>query len=188
MQRVYIDNNVWDLAYKYKINLTSCFPIHKFALAISKHGRFEIDQIPDNEKNDALKRYIFSSLDSYVEEIHTFGFKNAHYSDHEQRVSGFGIGVFGSDLESKERKRLNKIYGGKEKRKPELTLYKQEADIELGALSMKSYVITLDKKSGPLKNASENGGKVIFLNEISTELCPKVFQLAADKIDIELLI
>jgi hypothetical protein len=42
-------------------------------------------------------------------------------------------------------------------------LYKNEADISLAARSFHSVVLTLDKKNGPLKDAYEQGGKVIFL-------------------------
>ena len=47
-----------------------------------------------------------------------------------------------------------------------MILRKQEADKELGALSMRTVVVTLDKKKGPLTSSFENGGKVIFLNNL----------------------
>ena len=58
-----------------------------------------------------------------------------------------------------------------------LVLYKQEADIELGALSLTNFVLTLDKKDGPLKSVSENGGQVTFLNEICTTLGAEALSL-----------
>lgn len=93
------------------------------------------------------------------------------------------MGGFSSVFENKERERLNALFGGQGKRKDGLILNKQEADIELGALSVHNYVLTLDKKPGPLKSASENSGKVIFLNELSPSLDPSVLQKAADQID-----
>ena len=159
------------------------FPRDKFTLAISKHGRFEINQMPDKPYTIGLKKYIFSLLGSDIEEVHTFGFKDPRYPEDEQRSSGFGVGGFSSVFENKERERLNALFGGQGKRKDGLILNKQEADIELGALSVHNYVLTLDKKPGPLKSASENGGKVIFLNELSPSLDPSVLKKAADQID-----
>lgn len=64
-----------------------------------------------------------------------------------------------------------------------MILYKQEADIELGALSRTNFVLTLDKKDGPLKNASENGGKIVFLNEICPSLGSEALTLAVKFIE-----
>ena len=183
MKRIYLDNNVWDFAYQNDIDLMAYFPPHKFSLAISKHGRFEINQMTNRPYTVGLKKYIFSLLGSDVEEVHTFGFKDSRYSDDEQRSSGFGVGGFSSAFENNERERLNALFGGQGKRKEGLILNKQEADIELGALSVHHYVLTLDKKPGPLKSASENGGNVIFLNELSPALDPSVLQQAADQVD-----
>ncbi len=183
MSRVYLDNNVWDFAYQNNVDLMAYFPRDKFTLAISKHGRFEINQMPDKPYTIGLKKYIFSLLGSDIEEVHTFGFKDPRYPEDEQRSSGFGVGGFSSVFENKERERLNALFGGQGKRKDGLILNKQEADIELGALSVHNYVLTLDKKPGPLKSASENGGKVIFLNELSPSLDPSVLKKAADQID-----
>lgn len=185
MNRVYIDNNVWDFAYKNNVDLITYFPKDKFTLAISKLGRFEITQMPDNLYTVGLKEYMFSSLVSDIEEVHTFGFIDPRYTDDEQRSSGFGVGYFSSNIENNERERLNSLFGGQGKRKSTLILNKQEADIELGALSVRNYVLTLDKKSGPLKSVSQNGGKVIFLNELSSLLEPSVLQIAADQISRE---
>jgi len=182
MNRVYLDNNVWDFAYQNNVDLISYFPQDKFTLAISKHGRFEINQMPDKPYTVGLKKYIFSLLGSDIEEVHTFGFKDPRYPDDEQRSSGFGAGGFSSVFENNERKRLNSLFGRQEKRKDDLILNKQEADIELGALSVHNYVLTLDKKPGPLKSASENGGKVIFLNELSPSRDPSVLQKVANQI------
>lgn len=155
---IYLDNNVWDYLYKESIDLSKYFPKEKYNLLISKHGRFEIDQIPDSESTIGLKDFVRDHLSSYISERHTFGFHDPNFPDSEQRVSGFGVGVFTSTEENEERKRLKILYSSQEKRKPEMILCKEEADIELGALSMNSFVLTFDKKAGPLKNSYENGG------------------------------
>lgn len=167
---VYIDNNIWDFVLSNEIDLKSCFPQSEFQLLISKHGRFEIEQMPDNDSTRPLKAYVYDMLQNCVEEQHRFGFYDPSLPDDEQRASGFGVGAWGSVIENDMRALLHQLHGSEYKRKEMLILKKQEADIELGALSACNFVITLDKKPGPLRSAKENGGKVIFLNEISA--CP----------------
>lgn len=179
MIEVYIDNNIWDFAFSNGIDLTSCFPKSEFQLLISKHGRFEIEQIPDNESKEPLKNYVHEMLEDCVEEQHRFGFYDSSLPDEEQRVSGFGVGAWGSVIENDMRTLLNQLYCDEDKRKEAMILKKQEADIELGALSACSFVITLDKKSGPLRSAKENGGKVIFLNELSASPDRSTLEYAA---------
>ncbi|GAB2923705.1 hypothetical protein [Rheinheimera gaetbuli] len=170
MINVYIDNNIWDFLFNNNLNLLDYFPADKYRLLITKHGRFEIEQMPDTKDKIELKQFIFSVLAADVEEKHTFGFSNPAHSSAEQRRSGFGKGTLTCVTESRERARLKSEFGSTKKRKESQILYKQEADIELGALSVNNFVLTLDRKDGPLKRASENGGKVIFLNEICSEL------------------
>lgn len=180
--RVYIDHNIWDFLYDHKLKIADYFPETEFTLAIAKHGRFELDQMPDDGERGLKKAFILDSLVSAVQEVHTFGFHDPRHSPEHQRSSGFGLGEFTCVSINQERKRLHGIYGGKGKRKPSMILERQEADIELGALSMEHYVLTLDKKRDPLRNSSDNGGKVLFLDELETVLSPNVLKLAADKI------
>jgi hypothetical protein len=44
-------------------------------------------------------------------------------------------------------------------------LYPKEADISLAARSFHSVVLTFDKKKGPLKDAYDQGGTVVFLTD-----------------------
>lgn len=149
MITVYIDNNIWDLVFQQGIFLDECFPSDKFSLTINKHGWYEIEQTTDPEKRERLKKYVSSYVErGVVKEDYIFGFYNPSVPASEQRRSGFGMGRFGDKKENEERKRLSKIFGGKGKRKSSMIINKQEADIELGALSTNSYVITLDKKMG----------------------------------------
>ena len=137
---------------------------------ISKHGHFEIDQMPPSRIE--LKKFIYTYLNVRVSEDHIFGFHNDQIPNNVQRVSGFGMGRFTSIEENQERNFLNKKFGTNEKRKPENILFKQEADIELGALSMTNIVISFDTKRGPLKESSKRGGKVIFLSKEKSEKTP----------------
>jgi hypothetical protein len=81
----------------------------------------------------------------------------------EQRIGGFNIGSWISEAETAfihgQRSRL-----GAEK-KPSTRLFKNEADISLAARSFHSIVLTLDKKTGPLKDALDQGGRVVFLTD-----------------------
>jgi len=184
---VYLDNNLWDYFYKNSINIIDFFPTDKFTLLISKHGKFEIDQIPlDNPEKKKLLKFIFKHLeDGIVSEKHTFGFCNPEYPDDEQRVSGFDTGVFTSEKENHSRHQLKNNYSSQleSKRKNTQILYKQEADIELAALSTNSIVLSLDKKKGPLRDALKSGRKVIFLNDLECKDNESVIEKALELIE-----
>jgi hypothetical protein len=53
------------------------------------------------------------------------------------------------------------VFAGTKKKRP-TKLHPGEADISLAARSFHSVVLSLDKKKGPLKDAYEQGGKVVF--------------------------
>ena len=168
MKRIFLDNNMWDYFYRFKIDISHYFPEEKFTLFISKQGRYEIDQAPSSKEE--FKQFVYSHLTNTVNEDHIFGFHNDQLPDDEQRISGFGMGRFTSCEENQARDFLYQKFGTNDKRKTKNILFKQEADIELGALSMaNNIVISFDSKNGPLKEASKCGGKVIFLNKEKSE-------------------
>jgi hypothetical protein len=57
-------------------------------------------------------------------------------------------------------------------RKPKL--YKDEADLSLAARSFapSCIVLTCDRKAGPLRDAYEQGGAVVYLNDFPTSGLP----------------
>ncbi len=186
MTNVYIDHNMWDFLYKNSIEICSFFPSPKYSVLITKHGKFEIDQTPSTERTIDLIKFINHNLVVCVNERHIFGFHNPELSNEEQRSSGFGVGCFTTTIENTERKRLSDIYSKKDKRKSSMILFKEEADIELGAISVENHVLTFDQKQGPLRSAYENGGNVIFMNELrctsAIEMMEKAVSIIENKI------
>jgi len=160
--KVFIDHNIWDELSKRQLDLGICFPENEFTLCVTKHGKFEVQQTPDSCIE--LKAYISKYLDSFVHVDALFGFYNPSLPDNEQRAGGFGFGRFTCVEDKAFRKELIQKYGSKAKRKESQILFKQEADIELGVRALKFPVLTLDIKAGPLKDAYDQGGKVILLN------------------------
>lgn len=167
MERIYIDNNIWDQLYTRNVDLNAHFPRNKYELCVTQHGVYEGKQIPNT--NDQLKAYIERFTGSIVQTDAIFGFENPNLPSSEQRVDGFGVGRFTDIKEDEMRRHLSSKYSGRKKRKDTQILFPQEADIELGAMSVHNIVITLDVKNGPLTCAKSNGGKVIFLNKSKIE-------------------
>jgi hypothetical protein len=157
---VYIDNNVWNFLFDRKLDLCIELPRDKYRLFVTREAEFEIPPIPANKAE--LKAFIEKTIKDCGIEIHSFfGFYDPSHAPDEQRVGGFGIGYWASKEElafiEQQRSRLSS------EKKQTTRLYKNEADISLAARSFHAVVLTLDKKNGPLKDAYEQGGKVIFL-------------------------
>jgi len=172
---------MWDFLYKNTIEICSFFPSPKYSVLITKHGKFEIDQTPVSERTRGLIKFINTNLLVCVNEQHIFGFYNPELPNEEQRSSGFGIGCFTTINENIERKRLSDIYRKKDKRKNSMILFKEEADIELGVMSVENHVLTFDKKKGPLRSAYENGGNVVFMNELG---CASAIEMMKEAVSI----
>jgi hypothetical protein len=51
------------------------------------------------------------------------------------------------------------------KKRPTIPLYPKEADILLAARASHSVVLSLDDKRGPIRDAYQQGGMVIFLTD-----------------------
>ena len=115
----------------------------------------------------ALKAYIDDTItrcgittDTY------FGFNVGSLPQDEQRVGGWDVGRWASGPELEFSARQQRwLRQGKRKTK----LYVNEADISLAARSFATscIVLTCDKKAGPLRDAYEQGGKVVYLNDFA---------------------
>ncbi|WP_215796719.1 hypothetical protein [Rheinheimera oceanensis] len=161
MLKVFIDHNIWDELFARKLDLECFFPTEQFTFYVTKHGKYEVQQTPESCME--LKEYINRYLDSLVKVDAMFGFHNSNLPPDQQRSGGFGIGRFSNKTNELFRKNLNQKFGTSQKRKSTQIFYKQEADIELAVRSLIYPVLTLDIKPGPLKEAQEQGGKVILL-------------------------
>lgn len=159
--RIFLDHNVWDQLFIRNVDLDIHFPKNEYSLYVTRQGIFEVVQTPDTKAE--LKNYINTYIKSTVQEDSLFGFGNSNLPSNEQRTGGF-MGRFSSTDENEIRSKLACKYGSTKKRKSTQILYLQEADIELASRSINHVVITLDVKAGPLKDAKELGGKVVFIN------------------------
>ena len=117
------------------------------------------------ERCEVVKKYALSMIGTTVKEDAIFGFWSDLFPENHQRASGFGKGRWGTKEENNYRSELFKKYGTSEKRRNELILFKQEADIEIATRAMVHPIITFDTKKGPIYYAFKNGGKVVFFNK-----------------------
>lgn len=157
---VFLDNNIWDLLFVNQLDLAVELPRDHFRVAVTREAEFEIEALEG--RSPELKAFIDATIARY--EIPTdayFGFAEATSSQEEHRVAGWGFGRWMSNRErdffETQRARRN------QKMRP-TKLYKHEADISLAARSFESVVVIRDR-SGALRDASSQGGKVVFLAE-----------------------
>ena len=168
---VYIDNNVWDLLFELKIDLSTELPDDEFRLCLTREAEFEIPPIPD-EKIE-LKKFIIDSIErARVKTVPFFGFYDENLPASEPRFAGFDKGVFAEESQAKfikhqcdkKKDEEEKNKGGKDKKRP-TGLFKDEADIAIASRSLIDVIITLDTKNGPIRYAYQEGGCVVYLNE-----------------------
>jgi len=133
---------------------------------VTREAEFENRPIPPEKV--ALRQYIMSTIARC--EIATdiyFGFYNQGLPARDQRFGGFNHSRWATPQEVEfiveERKRWHRDSMRRTR------LYTNEADIALGARSLHSVVLTLDRKPGPLLDALNQGGRVLFLNEFEAQ-------------------
>lgn len=159
--KVYLDNNVWDFLFKRDIDVCRELPANEFEICITREAEFEIDAIPPEKEE--LRAFIAEALQRCVEAKVRFGFHDDRHSEADQRVGGFDVGGLVSVAEHEFHARHRSRQGSK--KKDSTRLYGNEADLALAAASFDAVVLTLDKKPGPLREAHDAGGQVVFLNE-----------------------
>jgi hypothetical protein len=158
--KVYIDNNVWDFLFKRGLDLAIQLPCEEFCVCITREAEFEISPIPSDELKVFIKETTAKcsiSSDPY------FGFYDERHSQKEQRMGGFDHGRFATLEEDIFINQQGNPLKSEKKRKT--GLYKDEADTSLAARSFHSVVLSLDSKTGPIKTAYDQGGKVVFLTD-----------------------
>lgn len=172
---VYIDSCAWNYLYNNKINLEIELPPNEFSIFITSEVEIELHAIPNTGSDETdkreLKTYINNSINKYpVATSAVFGFMTVEPDGAPSPVQvhgGFGSGAFQSNEERNfyERPEVAKqLHSGK---KSNSGLGKNEADASLAAKSFSSFVLTNEriKKPGPLRTASQLGGKVIYLED-----------------------
>lgn len=120
---VYIDNNVWDLLFEKKIDLSIELPREEFCLCLTREAEFEIPPIPDEKAE--LKEFIYNTIEKCsIETRPYFGFLDDKHLLAEQRVAGFDKGFWADITEiefmeqqktrlSEHKKESTKLGGGK---------------------------------------------------------------------------
>ncbi|MFP3474972.1 hypothetical protein SB780_08835 [Burkholderia sp. SIMBA_057] len=171
---VHIDSNAWNFLFDNKIDINLELPSDEFKLFITREVEIEICAIPDEGAGGAdkrpLKQYIRDSLArNCVRTTATFGFAEANPVGGPAVYAGFGQGTFQSGKQRtwySQDKVRNSILG---KKKKGSGLCGNQADAAVAAASFDSVVLTCDKKAGPIRDASGQGGKVIFLSDVLLE-------------------
>ena len=165
---VYIDSNVWNFLFDEQINLAVDLPSDKFRLSIPREVELEIRAIDLSvkPKKAALKAFIEATIaERGVRTDAHFGFYNSDLPPGEQRAAGFGWGSFASSEEIESYKAMAQRIAARQpaKKRQSTPLYKDEADIALAVRAVHSVVLSLDAKGGHISDASQRGGKVVFL-------------------------
>jgi hypothetical protein len=155
---VYIDHNVWHYLFEHGVNLADALPKDEFRLCITREANFEIQLAPPDKK--AFIEATIAKCEIVTDTF--FGFNDINLPQNEQRVGGFDIARFASEEEMGFIASWSKRLTSKNKRPTKL--YPKEADFSLAARSFHSVVLSFDKK-GPLKDAYDRGGKVVFLTD-----------------------
>jgi hypothetical protein len=170
---VYIDSNVWNFLFERQIDLAVALPSDKFCLSIPCEVELEIGAINPSVKpeKEPLKTFIEATIaERGVRTDAFFGFYNASLPHDEQRAGGFGWGRFPSPEEVESYKAMAQRIAARQtaNKRPSTPLYKDEADISLAVRAVHSVVLSLDAKPGHIPDASQRGGKVVFLTEFDT--------------------
>ncbi|MBB5053597.1 MULTISPECIES: hypothetical protein [Afipia] len=154
---VFIDGNVWNFLYERHLDLAVELPAPEFAIMHTREAEFEIP-VGKPDLDDFIRK---TMQRCNVRTDSIFGFADDTKSLNEQRFGGFDQGRFAAPEEID----FMLKYGTSGIVRP-TKLQKHEADISLAAKSFHSIVLTLDKRSSPLRAARGAGGKVVWLNDI----------------------
>ncbi|MEA9566494.1 hypothetical protein [Xanthomonas sp. WHRI 8932A] len=165
---VYIDSCAWNYLHEKAIDLLAELPPNRYSLYLTREVKSELEAIPDDdEKKGALKAYIRTSIESAsIKTTSIFGFQTFGANGLPSKVQvngGFGQGTFQSATDRRfyASPGITSQLRGKTPRKSGLTA--NQADVSLAVRSFGAFVLTNDKKRGPLKLAQELGGKIIYL-------------------------
>ena len=153
---VFIDGNVWNFLFDRKLDLAAELPSNEWGIMHTREAEFEIPA-----GKPALDAFIQETMARCnVQTDILFGFADETRPVAEQRFGGFDVGRFAhpDEIAFIANQRASQVV------RP-TRLQKHEADISLAARSFHSVVLTLDRRSAPLKAARDQGGKVVWLND-----------------------
>jgi hypothetical protein len=151
------------LGFHRNIDLAAELPSDEFAIFITREVEIERLAIPDNKSTAALRNYIDLTIARCgIRTTSVFGF--ATDGPGPQRVGGLDQGTWQSQTEREFYDAVRARYLlGKPETNSQLT--QNEADAAVAAQSFFSIALTCENpgKSGPLRFATEHGGKVLYL-------------------------
>jgi hypothetical protein len=164
MINVFLDSNVWNFLFEpqRQIDLADALPSDKFRLYLTREVELENGAINPSVKPEkaALKAFIAATIANCGIQTDTmFGFGDPNLPGDEQRVGG--MGRFASHEDYALTTRQVRIA----RKRRSTPLYPDEADIGLAARAARTVVLSRDKKRGPLNDARQRGGKVVFLTD-----------------------
>lgn len=171
---IYIDSCAWNYLHENGINLASELPPDEYEVYITREVEIELASIPDIGLNGndklPLKEYIHRTLaERSIKTTSVFGFRTLEVDGTPSKVqvySGFGQGTF----QSKEDRHYYSLPDTKkhliDKSKSKSGLGRNQADASLAVRAKRAVILTNEgpEKSGPLRTAAQNGGKVVYLN------------------------
>ncbi len=153
---VFIDGNVWNFFFDRKLDLAAELPAAEWGIMHTREAEFEIPV--GKPELDAFIKETMERCNVQTDSF--FGFADETRPAAEQRFGGFDVGRFAhpDEIAFLASQRASQV------ERP-TKLRKHEADISLAARSLHSVVLTLDRRSGPLRAARDQGGKVVWLDD-----------------------
>lgn len=173
---VYVDSCAWDFLFEHGVDLATELPPHSYSLYLTREVEIEISCIPDigqtgNADKRALKAYIADAIaTNRIQTSSVFGFASHDPDGSASKVQVYG-GFNQGTWQSKEDRDW---YAAPEILKRLSTLAKRpsglardQADASLAVRSFSAIVLTNERfgKTGPLRIAKEQGGKIIHLRD-----------------------
>ena len=159
---VVLDNNMWNWLFESRTTMRLLYelPVQRFALYITREVEIEHQAIPaeKDRRMAALRSFVNNTIQECgIETTAYFGFETPGV----QRYGGFGIGTFMDKTTSRRLDALRHHMRGKRR----TGLAHNETDVMLASESFSSVVLTRDCKQGPLREAKNRGGKVLYVEE-----------------------
>lgn len=157
---VMFDNNMWDwlCCHRATFHLASELSREQFALYIPREVEIEHLAIP--MRKGELRRFIGETIEACnIETTAYFGFASPPGSV--QRHGGFGFGTF---IPDKPVRRLEELRHHIRGLRPS-GLAANESDVVLANHAFACVVVTRDSKDGPLRDAKNLGGKVLYVED-----------------------
>jgi hypothetical protein len=164
-KNIFIDNCVWDFFFSHQYDLVVELPRAEFSLFMTKHVQdFEVEGFSSKTEFYAYYREQIEKRE--IEKYAFFGYSSYEdLPDKKYKVEGFGFGRGINYGQLNIYARYEHFISGKIKGSG---LNHNESDVWLAVHSLTGFIVlTAEKKqkSGPLKQAYQDGGTVIFLED-----------------------